>query len=255
LGTGTDVLVGFAIYLDAQVQETRHDLTNGLASLRVWPPRFVVVATRRAALARYLAHVGTDSEPQFQVRVPPFKHGAIADASPFSNAYATVIDLELPGGQVLALLKRLTTRYPALPIVALACCAAQLDVDMLRQLLGNGVHGVIDLHSTPEETRSVLEEVQHGSCVVRTSTHRLAGCGISAQPPGGPLTDTDLRLLSYVATGMSDREIAQCVHRSPHTVKHHIERLKHKIGVRNRMELAAWAGQNGYYATLPEGAP
>jgi DNA-binding NarL/FixJ family response regulator len=165
-----------------------------------------------------------------------------------------VIDLELPSGQVLALLKRLSTRYPDLPIVALACCAAQLDVDMLQQLLANGVHGVIDLHSTPEETRSVLEEVHHGGCVVRTSTHRSAGCGISAQPPGGPLTDIDLRLLSYVATGMSDREIAERIHRSPHTVKHHIERLRHKIDVRNRMELAAWAGQNGYYVALADAA-
>jgi DNA-binding NarL/FixJ family response regulator len=236
------------------VQETRHDLPNGLASLRVWPPRIVVVATRRAALAKYLAHVGTESEPQFQVRVPPFKHGTIADASPFSNAYAGVIDLELPGGQVLAFLKRLSTRYPALPIVALACCSAQLGVEMLQQLLSNGVHGVIDLHSTPEETRSMLEEVQHGGCVVRTSSHRSAGRGISTRPPGGPLTDIDLRLLGYVATGMSDREIAECTHRSPHTVKHHVERLKHKIDVRNRMELAAWAGQNGYYVAQPEGA-
>jgi DNA-binding NarL/FixJ family response regulator len=237
------------------IPETRHELPNGLASLRVWPPRFVVVATRRAALARYLAHVGTDSEPQFQVRVPPFKHGTIADVSPFGNAYASVIDLELPGGQVLALLKRLATRCPGLPVIALACCAAQLDVDMLQQLLSNGVHGVIDLHSTPEETRSLLEEVHRGGCVVRTSTHRSAGRGISAQPPGGPLTDVDLRVLSYVASGMSDREIAECIHRSPHTVKHQVERLRHKVDVRNRMELAAWAGQNGYYLALSETAP
>jgi hypothetical protein len=58
-------------------------------------------------------------------------------------------------------------------------------------------------------------------------------------------------MLSYVAAGMSDREIAECIHRSPHTVKHHIERHRHKIDVRNRMELAAWAGQNGYYWRCP----
>jgi len=31
-------------------------------------------------------------------------------------------------------------------------------------------------------------------------------------------------------------------------VKHRIEQLRNELGVRNRTELAAWAGRNGFYA-------
>jgi hypothetical protein len=37
------------------------------------------------------------------------------------------------------------------------------------------------------------------------------------------------------------------LHLSPHTVKHHIDQVRRELRVRNRTELAAWAGRNGFY--------
>ena len=54
-------------------------------------------------------------------------------------------------------------------------------------------------------------------------------------------------LLQMITCGLSDREIAERIHRSPHTVKHQIERLRDRLELRNRIELAAWAGAMGYY--------
>jgi DNA-binding NarL/FixJ family response regulator len=34
-------------------------------------------------------------------------------------------------------------------------------------------------------------------------------------------------------------------------VKHHVDQLRRDVGVRNRTELAAWAGRNGFYVGEP----
>ena len=51
---------------------------------------------------------------------------------------------------------------------------------------------------------------------------------------------------SVADKGLSDREIASRLHRSPHTIKHYVERLREAVGARNRIELAAWAGRHGF---------
>jgi DNA-binding NarL/FixJ family response regulator len=66
-----------------------------------------------------------------------------------------------------------------------------------------------------------------------------------------PLNDRDVELLRLLASGLSDREIANRLYLSPHTIKHRLDRLRDKLDMRNRIELAAWAGASGYYrATL-----
>ena len=60
--------------------------------------------------------------------------------------------------------------------------------------------------------------------------------------------ELQLQLLELVALGLPDHEIGRRLHLSPHTVKHQIEDLRTALRVRNRTELAAWAGKNGFYA-------
>jgi len=66
----------------------------------------------------------------------------------------------------------------------------------------------------------------------------------------GTLTRREAALLGWVAEGRSNREIAREMHLSSHTIKHLIERLIQKLGARNRIELAAWAGCHGHYRPL-----
>jgi DNA-binding NarL/FixJ family response regulator len=60
-------------------------------------------------------------------------------------------------------------------------------------------------------------------------------------------TRTSAQILELLVHGLSDQEIGHQLHLSPHTVKHHIDRLRGELGARNRIELAAWAGRQGFY--------
>ncbi|MEX1056291.1 MAG: response regulator transcription factor [Natronospirillum sp.] len=61
--------------------------------------------------------------------------------------------------------------------------------------------------------------------------------------PGDPLTRREEQVLSAVAQGLTNQEIAESLHLSLSTIKTHVASLMQKLWVRNRVELAIWAYQ------------
>jgi DNA-binding NarL/FixJ family response regulator len=52
------------------------------------------------------------------------------------------------------------------------------------------------------------------------------------------LSEIELRLLRHAARGLSDKQIAAEVQRSPNTVKYHMHMVRKKLNVRTRFQLA-----------------
>ena len=67
--------------------------------------------------------------------------------------------------------------------------------------------------------------------------------GHNADPYG--LTERQREILAAVVEGMNNREIAQRLAISEHTVKHHLTQVFNKTGVSTRLELALLATQHG----------
>lgn len=59
------------------------------------------------------------------------------------------------------------------------------------------------------------------------------------------LTDREREILQLVASGYSNREIAEHLHISAHTVHNHRIRLMEKLGIHDRMELLKYALRHG----------
>lgn len=55
------------------------------------------------------------------------------------------------------------------------------------------------------------------------------------------LTPADLSILELLARGHSNREIAAAVHRSPHTIKDHVKKIKQRVGAKRRADLVVAA--------------
>jgi two-component system response regulator DesR len=64
-------------------------------------------------------------------------------------------------------------------------------------------------------------------------------------PQGPPLSDREREVLQEVASGATNREIAERLFLSPHTVKEHTSSLYRKLGVRNRAEAVQKAQRLG----------
>ena len=78
--------------------------------------------------------------------------------------------------------------------------------------------------------------------VVRELAHQPPGP--SRQQPFG-LTPREREVLSLVAAGCANKEIAQRFAVSEETIKHHLTRMFDKVGAANRVELALTATRNG----------
>jgi DNA-binding NarL/FixJ family response regulator len=66
-----------------------------------------------------------------------------------------------------------------------------------------------------------------------------------ADPPGAPLSARERGVLALVASGATNREIAERLFLSPHTVKEHTSALYRKLKVRNRAEAVQRAQRLG----------
>jgi DNA-binding NarL/FixJ family response regulator len=64
------------------------------------------------------------------------------------------------------------------------------------------------------------------------------GTEVFADPAAldSPLSEREQEVLSLIATGSTNKEIAARLHLSPHTVKEHTSAIYRKLGVRNRAE-------------------
>src|SRR5699024_9274927 len=85
----------------------------------------------------------------------------------------------------------------------------------------------------PSVTRRVIEHF--GSAAPAAEPH----------PRLGDLTERERELLSWVATGMSNAEIADALVVSPDTVRTHLSRALVKLGARDRAQLVVFAIRSG----------
>lgn len=59
------------------------------------------------------------------------------------------------------------------------------------------------------------------------------------------LTEREVEVLQYIVEGMTNKEIAQILMITHHTVKAHVASIIRKIGVKNRLEAALIAVTKG----------
>jgi two-component system response regulator DesR len=79
---------------------------------------------------------------------------------------------------------------------------------------------------------------------------RMVGRGMTvfarqAEAPATPLSPREREVLELIGDGATNREIAERLYLSPHTIKDHTTALYRKLGVRNRAEAARRAEQLG----------
>ncbi|MGW0803526.1 response regulator [Nonomuraea sp. NPDC002799] len=82
------------------------------------------------------------------------------------------------------------------------------------------------------------------SVTVRLLRH-LAQPKRAPQAANDPLTDRELDVVRLVARGRTNQEMAAELFVSLSTVKTHLGSIQAKLGVRNRVEIAAWAWESG----------
>jgi two-component system response regulator DesR len=82
---------------------------------------------------------------------------------------------------------------------------------------------------------------------------RMVGKGMTvfaprSEQPAAPLSEREREVLTLMASGATNKEIAERLFLSPHTVKEHTSALYRKLKVRNRAEAVRRAERLGLTA-------
>jgi DNA-binding NarL/FixJ family response regulator len=124
-------------------------------------------------------------------------------------------------------------------------------IDALRA----GARGYLTKDAGAEEIREALERVIHGQAAIDPAVQQHLLDAITASRPGpraeltlqlpDGLTAREAEVLSLIAQGLSNAEIAHRLMVGETTVKSHINHLFAKTGVRDRAQAVTYAYQHG----------
>jgi len=158
-----------------------------------------------------------------------------------------LLDLTMPVLTGLQALKEIRTAWPEARVVMLT---ASDDDDSLFQASEAGASGYL-LKSLPaDQFLDMLHGLERGEAAMtrQTTARLLAEMNRAAQNPlphPDALTPQEVRLLQFLADGLTNKAIAQAMSVSENTVKYHIKNILQKLGAQNRTEAAAYAVQSG----------
>ncbi|MFF5564124.1 response regulator [Streptomyces sp. NPDC012623] len=169
----------------------------------------------------------------------------VADLAPD----VVLMDLRMPRCDGVEATRRIRRDHPGTQVVVLTTYA---DDDSLFAALQAGARGYLTKDARGEEIVRAVEDVLAGQAGLAPSVQRRLLERVTAPPPAASvaelpdgLTAREAEVLSLVAEGLSNREIAQRLHIGAATVKTHINNLFAKTGVRDRAQAVRYAYQRG----------
>jgi DNA-binding NarL/FixJ family response regulator len=170
-----------------------------------------------------------------------------------------MMDLRMPGTDGITATADLRERLPASQVLVLTTYA---DEDAIVPALQAGARGYLTKDASAEQIEAAIHAVHAGQTYLDPAVQeRLVAAVISRPPaatPAGPgqkppdgLTAREVEVLTLLASGLSNTEIARRLYLSNATVKTHINRIFAKTGARDRAQAVRYAYQHGLAAPAP----
>jgi DNA-binding NarL/FixJ family response regulator len=198
----------------------------------------IVIADDHPLFRAALAQAVTTTVDGAELLEAPDFDGTLAhlDGGPVD---LVLLDLHMPGSQGLAGLARLRGLHPDVAVVVVS---ANEDPRVIRRALDQGAAGfipksagldelgraieaVLDCRTWIPERLSAAVQAEHGDNEDAALAHRI-----------GQLTPQQYKVLSKVADGQLNKQIADDLGIQERTVKAHMSEIFQRLGVRNRTQ-------------------
>jgi DNA-binding NarL/FixJ family response regulator len=159
-----------------------------------------------------------------------------------------VMDLHMPIVSGVEATRRLAESAPDVRVVVLTVLADEASV---IDAVVAGATGYLLKDASVEQILSSIDAAARGEALIspRIATkvlRRLRDAAPAAKEPlGVELSERELQVLSLMARGEDNSEIAAQLSISPHTVKTHVSAILEKLGVENRIQAAVLAIRGG----------
>lgn len=190
----------------------------------------------------------------------------VAEASDGSQGVAAVrrtrphvvlMDVRMPVLDGLGALEQITADPTLRTVRVVMLTTFEID-DYIFESLRLGASGFVLKDAEPEDLLRAIRDVADGGALLSPSVTRRVIERFTQPLAGSPppaalarLTEREREIVGWVATGLSNDEIAAQLVLSPATVRTHVGRALTKLGARDRAQLVVFAVRSGLAARYP----
>jgi DNA-binding NarL/FixJ family response regulator len=157
-----------------------------------------------------------------------------------------LLDIRMPDGDGLSALARIKVDRPKMPVLILSTYD---NPTYVARAVALGASGFLLKGTTRENLLDAIQRAAEGQVAwTRDELRRVTGALATPRLTADvevPLTQRESEVLSQLAFGLTNKEIALALHISYETVKEHVQHILRKIGVSDRTQAAVWAVRKG----------
>jgi two-component system response regulator NreC len=159
-----------------------------------------------------------------------------------------IMDISLPDLSGIEVTRRLKQMYPQLGVVALTI---HEDQQYFFEMLQAGAAAYVPKRAAPDDLIAAIRTVHRGDVYIFPSLAKLLVSDFLSRSTEETrttmdgLTGREQQVLSLLAAGKTNDEIAAALVISPHTVARHRENLMSKLELHSRSELVKYAIRKG----------
>lgn len=156
-----------------------------------------------------------------------------------------LLDIRMPDGDGLTALAQLKKNHPDIPVLMLTTYD---NPTYVARAVALGASGYVLKGSGRDQLLAAIRQAARGEHAwSREDLRRVSGSRSPqlATDLEAPLTPRETEVLSQLAHGLTNKEIAQALGISTETVKEHVQNILKKIGVTDRTQAAVWAVRSG----------
>ncbi|OOG48798.1 response regulator transcription factor [Rhodanobacter sp. C01] len=162
----------------------------------------------------------------------------------FSDAELLLLDLHMPGARGYSALAHIRGQYPGLPTIVVS---GHEEAQVMRRALAHGASAYIPKSATSADIVAAIRSVLDGD--VWLPHPQLGGASelrpdeAAAAAQIAALTPQQFRVMTMIAEGLLNKQIAYDLGVSEATIKAHMTAIMRKLGVNNRTQVALIANQ------------
>ncbi|MBI5653188.1 MAG: response regulator transcription factor [Chloroflexi bacterium] len=161
-----------------------------------------------------------------------------------------LMDINMPQMDGLEATRLIKLEMPATKILILTVSD---DDENLFEAIKSGAHGYLLKNMPSQQFFETLTDVAKGDAPIQRGLAEKILNEFSERTRAEELTDREKQVLSLVAEGATNRDIASRLNVSENTIKFHLKNILEKLHLRNRAQAAAYAIRAGLLKTGARG--
>ncbi len=193
----------------------------------------------------------------------------VLDGDPDENAMTLIenhapdvvlLDIDYPSLNGLGLGRKIAARYPLTRVVLLS---SDPDDQQLFEAIKSGLVAYLNKDCSTEQLIDTIKQAYNGEYPINESLttqpkiaehilkqfQSLASMGKALETIAAPLTPREIEILNYIASGNSNKQIANILSISEQTIKNHVSAILRKLNANDRAHAVVMAIRHGWIST------